>query len=123
MHSQNKKPEALKKQLETWYKQRAAIIFNELLEEALPKFRKYKIEKPVLTIRTMSKRWGSCTASGKIILNTELIKAPKGCIEYVIIHELCHLVYHNHNRSFQNLLAKVLPEWSKLKSRLECMLA
>lgn len=123
MHCQSSKPEALKKQIDLWYKERANIIFNELLNEVVPKFKRYKIEKPVLTIRTMSKRWGSCTPAGKIILNTEIIKAPKGCIEYVIIHELCHLVHHNHTKDFQNLLSKMLPDWRKWKERLEYSLA
>lgn len=123
LHSPNPKPEALKVQLDKWYKQRASAVFSELLEEVLPKFKRYKISDPVLTIRTMSKRWGSCTPAGRIILNTELIKAPKGSIEYVIIHELCHLVHHNHTKAFQSLQSRMLPDWRKWKDRLEYSLA
>ncbi len=123
MHSQNPKPEVLKKQLEIWYKQKASVVFADLLEEVLPKFKRYKISTPVLSIRTMSKRWGSCTPAGRIILNTELIKAPRGSIEYVIIHELCHLVHHNHTKAFQNLQSRIMPDWSKWKDRLEYSLA
>lgn len=123
LHSQDSKPIALKLQLDSWYKQRASEIFKELLHEALPKFKRYGISEPKLFIRTMSKRWGSCTSTGRIILNTELIKAPKGSIEYVIIHELCHLVYHNHTKAFQNLQNKMLPDWRRWKNRLEYCLA
>jgi predicted metal-dependent hydrolase len=123
MHSNDPTPERLKAQLGRWYKQKAFTIFNELLKEVLPKFKGYDIAEPALMIRTMSQRWGSCTASGKIILNTELIKAPKGCIEYVIIHELCHLVHHNHTKAFQDLQSKMLPDWRKWKDRLEYTLA
>lgn len=123
MHTVNNKSEALRKQLNKWYKERAKEVFNELLKEALPKFKQYRIAMPTLTIRFMSKRWGSCTPKGKIILNTELIKAPKGSIEYVIIHELCHLVHHNHTRAFQNLRNKMMPNWEKWKYRLEYGLA
>lgn len=119
MHTVNNKPEALKEQLNKWYKERANEIFNELLEEALPEFKRYKIVTPILTIRFMSKRWGSCTPKGKITLNTELIKAPKGSIAYVIIHELCHLVHHNHTSAFRHLLNKMMPDWGKWKDRLE----
>lgn len=119
IHAVNTQSEALRRQLDLWYKQRANFIFNELLDEVLPKFNRYKIKKPILLIRYMSKRWGSCTALGKIILNTELIKAPKGSIEYVIVHELSHLVHHNHTKAFQHLLNKVMPEWRKRKDRLE----
>ena len=100
IHAVNANHEDLKKQLDQWYKQKAIIVFNDLLQEVVPKFKRYKIASPVLSIRMMSKRWGSCSPTGKIILNTELIKASKGSIEYVIIHELCHLVHRNHDRVF-----------------------
>ncbi|WP_231915286.1 M48 family metallopeptidase [Lewinella sp. 4G2] len=63
--------------------------------------------------------WGSCTAKGKLILNTELIRAPRGCIEYVIVHELCHLAHHNHGKAFQALQAREYPAWVKWKRVLE----
>ncbi|WP_347160126.1 M48 family metallopeptidase [Pontibacter chitinilyticus] len=123
MHAVNTKPDALKQQLDNWYKHRADIVFTELLEELLPKFNQYKIKKPSLAIRYMSKRWGSCSPTGKIILNTQLIKAPKGSIEYVIIHELSHLVHHNHTKAFHNLQSLILPDWKKWKDKLESTLA
>jgi hypothetical protein len=122
MHSQNPEPEVLKRQLEIWYKQKASVVFTDLFEEVFPKFKRYKISTPVLSIRNMSKRWGSCTPAGRIILNSELIKAPKGCIEYVIIHELCHLIHYNHSNKFKILLYKMSPDWLKWKDRLEYML-
>ncbi|MFY0673980.1 MAG: M48 family metallopeptidase [Bacteroidia bacterium] len=107
------------KQLEKWYRQKADAHFKELLEASLTKFKKYKVQEPKLQIRYMPTRWGSCTPKGKVILNPELIKAPKGCIEYVIIHELCHLVYHNHTKDFYNLQEAIMPDWKKWKNRLE----
>lgn len=105
--------------LAEWYKSKALIHFQELLIACLDKFKKYKIGKPVLYIRQMQKRWGSCTKVGKIILNTELIKAPKASIEYVIIHELCHLIHYNHNKDFYALQDKLYPNWEKWKEKLE----
>ena len=112
-------PAYLEKKLNEWYKEKAIFHFEELLNSSLEKFNKYKVEKPVLDIRLMQKRWGSCTKSGKIILNTELIKAPKGSIEYVVIHELCHLVHHNHNKDFYDLQNRLSPNWEKWKEKLE----
>jgi predicted metal-dependent hydrolase len=119
MYSRSSNPEVLKQQLNGWYKCKAFIIFSELLEETFPKFKRYQIAAPALTIRRMTKRWGSCTPSGRIILNTELIKAPKGCIEYVIMHELCHTVYHSHSKRFRNLLNRMMPDQEKWKKILE----
>lgn len=70
----------------------------------------------------MNNRWGSCTNSRKIILNTELIKAPRPCIEYVITHELCHLVHREHNKLFLELLYNEMPDWQKWKNKLEQIL-
>ncbi|WP_353849848.1 M48 family metallopeptidase [Hydrotalea sp.] len=76
-----------------------------------------------IVLRDMPTRWGSCTPKGKIILNPELIKAPKGCIEYVIIHELCHLIHHDHTQKFIDLQTKEMKDWEKWKMKLEKLLA
>ncbi len=121
--AKNSTPQYLENVLNEWYRSKALLHFNELLDVSMEKFKKYKIQKPVLTIRQMQKRWGSCTKAGKIILNTELIKAPKASIEYVTIHELCHLVHHNHTKEFYTLQNKLSPQWEKWKEKLEELLA
>ena len=106
-----------------WYVQNAKKKFNLIATELIEKFNKYNVEPSSIVLREMSTRWGSCTPKGKIILNPELVKAPKGCIEYVIIHELCHLVHHNHTQKFIDLQTKEMPDWEKWKSKLENLLA
>ena len=115
-HKSNTKVETVVK---NWYREKAIEHFNSVLEEKINLFTKYDIEKPLVEIRSMSKRWGSCTVKGKVILNPELIKAPKGSIEYVMIHELCHLVHHNHTKAFYELQEKIMPDWKKWKTKLE----
>ncbi len=112
-------PQYLENTLNEWYRSKAILLFDELLNSSLEKFKKYKIHKPALYVRQMQKRWGSCTKAGKIILNTELIKASKASIEYVAIHELCHLVHHNHTKEFYTLQNKLSPQWEKWKEKLE----
>jgi len=113
----------VKKLVKEWYLAHAKSKFHEIALPLIEKFKKYKVKPDSIVFREMPTRWGSCTPKGKIILNTELIKAPKGCIEYVIIHELCHLIYHDHTRKFIDLQTKEMPDWEKWKSKLEKLLA
>lgn len=112
-----------KELLNNWYLQHARTRFHEIAEPLINKFKKYKVEPSSIVLRDMPTRWGSCTPKGKIILNPELIKAPKGCIEYVIIHELCHLLHHDHTQKFLDLQTKEIKDWEKWKMKLEKLLA
>lgn len=105
--------------LNDWYLQHARSKFHEIAQPLIEKFKKYNVSPSSLVLREMPTRWGSCTPKGKIILNPELIKAPKGCIEYVIIHELCHLVHHDHTQKFIDLQTKEMKDWEKWKMKLE----
>ncbi len=109
--------------LKTWYLEKAKVRFEAYAEPWIERFKKYDVAPSSMVLRDMPTRWGSCTARDKIILNPELIKAPKGCIEYVIVHELCHLVHHDHTQKFMDLQEKEFPEWEKWKMRLEILLA
>lgn len=106
-----------------WYLHQARIKFFVIAKEIINNFKKHKVEPTSIILREMPTRWGSCTAKGKIILNPELIKAPKGCIEYVIIHELCHLIYHDHTQKFIDLQTTEMPDWEKWKIKLENLMA
>ncbi|MEI8390248.1 MAG: SprT family zinc-dependent metalloprotease [bacterium] len=106
--------------LDEWYLSHAKIKFQQRLDFCYKKIKKHNIVSiPKLQIRKMTKRWGSCTSDGRIILNLDLVKAPSHCIDYVIIHELCHLKYRNHNADFFNLLLQLIPDWEKRKEKLE----
>ncbi|HCA43107.1 MAG TPA: metal-dependent hydrolase [Bacteroidetes bacterium] len=113
----------VQKIIKHWYYSNARIKFYNLAMPYVKKFRKYNVEPEAIDVRWMKFRWGSCTPSNKIILNPELMKAPVGCIEYVIVHELCHLVIKNHNANFFKLQNKEMPDWEKWKERLEKLLA
>jgi len=112
-----------KELLNLWYRDKAKEKFATIAEPFIQKFRKYNVEPTAIFVQEMPTRWGSCTPKGKIILNPELIKAPKHCIEYVIIHELCHLVHHDHTAKFFHLQTREMPDWEKWKNKLESLLA
>lgn len=109
----------IKQLLDNWYRERASLVFVEIFDRLFKKDFKGQVAKPIFYLRAMSKRWGSCTRDGRILLNTHLIKAPIYSIEYVIVHELCHFKHHNHSKSFYNLLTQIMPDWEKRKIRLE----
>ena len=117
----NPSSEQVKELLQTWYHRRAKIVLSQLFSQQFVLFNRFQLEKPTLVIKPMEKRWGSCTTGGKILLNVELIKAPVSCIVYVILHELCHLVHHNHSRAFYSLLESFMPDWRRWKQLLETM--
>lgn len=112
-----------KRLVNEWYLLNAKWKFHTIAQPLIEKFKKHKVEPGSIVLRKMPTRWGSCTPKGKIILNPELIKAPKGCIEYVIIHELCHLIHHDHTQKFIDLQTKEMRDWEKWKSKLEKLLA
>ena len=101
-----------------WFRQRAEIIFQELFDAMLAKAERYGISAATFEIRRMKNRWGSCTNEGHILLNPDLIISPKMCIEYVIVHELCHLKEHNHSPGFYRLLQSLMPDWEQRRERL-----
>lgn len=76
------------------------------------------IPHPPLAVRRMKTRWDSCSRAGEIRLNPRLIQAPRACIDYVIIHEFCHLQEHNHGKRYYALLDRALPEWRELRQKL-----
>lgn len=106
--------------LTEWYKSRAKEIFyrrlDALLEQAL-----WVEVRPPLRVLTMQTQWGSCSPKGRITLNPQLVKAPRECIDYVILHELCHIAEHNHSERFYRLMSQVMPKWERTKESLDGM--
>lgn len=100
-----------------WYYEKATLYFFNILQE-FKKIVKQDIKS--VKIRQMKTRWGSCNPYKSYInLNIELIKKPKACIEYVIFHELAHLLYPDHSKKFYDYLTLYMPDWQKRKEILE----
>ena len=117
----DKSPESVKGLLWEWYKTHAKTTFQRrlgILVEQVPWARKLR---PGIRLLTMKRQWGSCSPKGDIILNPHLVKAPRDCIDYVILHELCHLREHNHSPKFYRLLNLLMPEWQSVKAKLDNM--
>ncbi len=103
-----------------WYKERAKEVFDRRLNELISQTLWIK-EKPPIRIFSMQTQWGSCSPKGQLTLNSHLVKAPRDCIDYVLVHELCHIAEHNHSENFYRLMRQVMPQWEKVKERLDGM--
>ena len=100
--------------------QQCRQVFQEELEHLYPLFEKYGVAMPQLRIRDMDTRWGSCLAKkGIVTLNKRLLEAPRNCIEYVVMHELCHFVHPNHSKKFYQFLTMMMPDWRQRKEALD----
>jgi predicted metal-dependent hydrolase len=117
------KPVLIATAVQSWYREHARAVFERRLKVCYERARRYDIPLPILRIRKMKTRWGSCGKNDTIILNPELIRLPTPCIDYVITHELCHLKVHNHNRDFYALLSRCMPDWMSRRERLNLIAA
>lgn len=113
-------PARVKPLLHRWYLDRARAVFGEVLSTSLLHFK--SLDHPRLIVRAMHSRWGSLSRAGTMTLNVNLVRAPRPCIEYVVIHELCHAKFRDHDARFFKLLGQVMPEWEQRKQRLETAL-
>lgn len=105
--------------VQLWYRQHARRVFQQRTQACFRRLRATDVAFPNVKLRTMKHRWGSCSRPDAILLNPELIKAPLYCIEYVLMHELCHLKYQEHSPRFVRLLQRCMPDWERRKQRLE----
>ncbi len=110
----------VKSALDAWYRQRARELFADRLVAVAEPLR-WVQKLPPTRLQRMTVQWGSCSPAGRITLNPLLVKAPRECIDYVLLHELCHLRYHNHSPHFYRLLNRHMPNWRKVKEKLDNM--
>lgn len=117
-----KEPQAVAAAMRQWYQAHAESLFKERMRGCvqLASPLRFGVEAK-LRVKPMARRWGSCSKTGTITLNTDLVKTPLHCIDYVIMHELCHLCIHDHSPAFFRMLGRCMPDWQQRKDRLELM--
>jgi predicted metal-dependent hydrolase len=111
-------PERARSLLDGWYRSHAKAVFQERLLTCHQRTAREKIPLPALLIRSMISRWGSFSSAGRITLNLALIKAPKECIDYVILHEMCHFKEKHHGPRFWKLLHCLMPDFEARRKKL-----
>lgn len=106
--------------INNWLTELQSMTFEQICKETYQIFKKYDVEYPLIKVKTMTSRWGSCHAKkGIITLNSKLIEAPRNCIEYVVLHEFAHFIHPNHSKSFYNFVAMLMPDWKERKKALD----
>jgi len=106
----------LKKQLIIWYHQQAEEYVQQRAQHFIPQIGK---APACIGIKAYKSRWGSCHHDGRIYFNYRLVMAPIWVIDYVIVHELCHLIHHNHSNDFWHLVAHIMPDYPQAKTWLK----
>lgn len=108
------------KQYNEFLKEQAIQYFQNKINKFWPLFNKYNISPPSLKVKNMKSKWGSCIPqSSQITLNLNLYKASDKCIEYVIFHEMTHLIHRGHQKNFYKFLQKHIPNYKEIERELD----
>ena len=111
-------PARVEKAWQHWCRKQAQVLFQQRLNEWLARMPDNNFH-PEMKLRRMKRRWGSCSSRQVITFNTRLIELPLHCIDYVVVHELCHLWHLNHGPEFYHLLQSVLPDWRQREQQIK----
>ena len=108
--------------LHAWYARQAGPLFAESLVRVWPRFAEFNLTRPTLAVRQMRTRWGSCTPrTARIRLSPELVRAHPECLDYVLLHECCHLLVGDHSKAFYDLQTRLMPDWERWKAELNAL--
>jgi predicted metal-dependent hydrolase len=111
-------PEELAAITEAWYLREARSYLPSRTYELAGTYSSLLPVPGTVSVRKMKRRWGTCHLRGAISLNRDLMKKDPELIDYVIIHELCHLVHHNHGKEYYSLLGRIIPDFRERRKRL-----
>ena len=105
--------------LARWQRKEAHDLFERQIDAMLPRLGVASLRYQKVSVRKMKRRWGSCSADGRITLNEYLIRLPEVCSEAVVAHELAHLVHMNHGRAFNDLARQIMPGYDEANRILD----
>lgn len=108
-------PQMIRHALVRWYRRQA----DQKLKEKVKRFAPLVGVQPAgMGIKTFKSRWGSCTAKGRLEFNWRIMMAPNRCVDYVVVHELCHLIRHDHSPEFWQAIARIMPDYLQCREWL-----
>ena len=112
----NPQPENISRQLTRWYRKQSETHFKQRCKHFAETIR---VRPHSVAVKAYKSRWGSCHIDGRVYFNWRLIMAPEWIIDYVIVHELCHLIHHNHSKTYWQLVESTMPDFRNAKSWLK----
>jgi predicted metal-dependent hydrolase len=111
----NEAKDAVKGALITWYKKRVKSKIIERLPYLAGQLGRWPVS---IKIKGQKSRWGSCSRNGVVRFNWKIIMAPLSVVDYMIVHELCHLIHQNHSAAYWKEVEAVLPDYKKMRDWL-----
>jgi len=112
-------PAQVRRGMDRWYREHARVVFQRRAADLICSAPRLRLsDVPPLQVRRLAKRWGSCSPNGHLLLNVDAVKLPVGCIDYLLMHELCHRQVPHHGRKFWRLLEACMPDWERWRERL-----
>ncbi len=97
----------IKVELEKWYREKAIKKINERVKYYIHFFNK---QPKSIKVKEQKKRWGSCTSKDELLFNWRCAMAPAYIIDYIVVHEMCHMYYKDHSKEFWNMVSEVMPD-------------
>jgi predicted metal-dependent hydrolase len=110
------KEEYLRKAIELFYKDKSKDRMTSMIKKWSEKM---GLEYGRVTFKFADKRWGSCSGNGNIVFNYEAVKLPVACVEYIVVHELAHIVHRHHDKNFWAMVGKYLPNYKETHERIK----
>ncbi|MDS0526195.1 M48 family metallopeptidase [Clostridium sp. SHJSY1] len=114
--TRSKDNETIEKAMKEWYRKKT----KEKIEERIKYYERYFNIKPTsIKVKEQQKRWGSCTIKNELFFNWRCVMAKANVLDYIIVHEMCHLYHKNHSKEFWELLNSVMPDFESRKEWLK----
>lgn len=114
--AQSKDTVTIEKAMEQWYRKKT----KEKIEERIKYYQPFFNKKPTgIKVKEQRMRWGSCTAKDELLFNWRCVMAKANVLDYIIVHEMCHIYYKNHSKEFWELIASIMPDYQSRKEWLK----
>jgi predicted metal-dependent hydrolase len=118
----SKSPGLVRELVQAWYATQARVILRDRWHAQRGIWALHGVQASRVIVRALRNRWGSMTPAGSLVLNADLVRASPQLIDYVIAHEMAHLLHPDHGKEWRGLLTRVMSDWESRKIRLEAQL-